>query len=448
MPRDPSLRTRFFPLKPVFRGGARIVWYGFAAGVLLGLNLYLLVVRPAPALPPIPQQSLSRELHHGAEKEAESTLELLQHVLAAPQIPQPLPTPLLALPGIADLQQDKSGAARQAEALASRYGPKHPKLLAAQTLRVEADRALKEGLNKALVVQQDKLDQLRKAPAVVREKTVQDVEKNGSPDLSTLLAGGGGAGIVLSLLWILLRDFLRSPVRSASRLEKHTGFAVLAEIPHIPAASPKDMALYPLRNPTASVANILRAWRFSLFTAVAPRHPGRGRVIAVTGAGHGAGATILAIWLARLAAKAGERVMLIDANYHAPGFQAMLPAPAGDPTFVDYLTQQKGLEEVIRRQDISGMHVILGRAVPNTAHNLLTGPRFQNVLLSLRQVYDLIVIDAPSVERGHGDLAAVASQADHVVIACRWNRTPLASVLGAVQTLGGKSLSFAVTDVE
>ncbi len=80
------------------------------------------------------------------------------------------------------------------------------------------------------------------------------------------------------------------------------------------------------------------------------------------------------------------------------------------------------MEDIINTSDPSGAHIIFGRSIPNSAIDLLSSERTEQLIRSLRKAYDLIIIDSPA-SMAAPDAQALAKLSDTVLYAVHWNKT-------------------------
>ena len=163
-----------------------------------------------------------------------------------------------------------------------------------------------------------------------------------------------------------------------------------------------------------------------------PRLPDHA-ILAVTGTSTGEGVSATALRLARAAAKARQRVILIDCNLHTPSVHHHVPDPAA-PSLIDMLTGQARLAEVVQRDAQTGLHLIPARAVPNTAAGLLQSAPFEKLLQALRDVYDLVILDTPAMAVAV-EARGLCARADHIVYCVARGRTPRQAVLAGLQAI-------------
>jgi len=301
----------------------------------------------------------------------------------------------------------KAALAAQIESLRLRYGPKHPVLvealkqqqaLDAQTADPVKLKALRDKMEKDFI----DLDSAMRSAVLQEQQTPKvdhpfeilplgDVAVTPTPQhLAFKIVVAGAAAFLLSLLYLALRQRWRPVFETGPALRSVFGFSTLATIPGLPRKTCEVLF------PAGVTAEALKALRqeLKLRGGDAPL-----KLITVTASLPAEARTELMIGLGRMAARAGEKVMLLDADLRSPGFPSAFPLKASR-NLVDYLSGQARLDDVIVRTDPSGVHAIFGTAVPNTALDLLSSEKMKTLLLSLREIYDLVLVLAPVSPQG------------------------------------------------
>lgn len=113
----------------------------------------------------------------------------------------------------------------------------------------------------------------------------------------------------------------------------------------------------------------------------------------------------------------GRRVLVIDANFRRPGQHQQFSLPAR-PGLVEVLTGSCDVEAATKGTGEQGVSVLTAGACAGAEPELLERPAFGQLLRSLREQYDLLLIDAPPVFVG-SEAKLVARQADAAVIVVR-----------------------------
>ena len=208
-----------------------------------------------------------------------------------------------------------------------------------------------------------------------------------------LLAGFGvGVGIVL------LRRLRRRGITGAQEIEK-VGLPVFATVGFAADAvnAQKRKGLLPIMaitNPDDLVIEALRSLRTSLHFGMLDA---KTNTILLTSAAPGAGKSFTAVNLATVAAQAGQKVCIVDADLRKGYLRRYFGVEKGTPGLAEFLAKEKTLDEVLIQGPIEGLSLIsTGRYPPNPSE-LLMRAEFENLLLSLNKQFDLIIVDSPPV---------------------------------------------------
>jgi len=260
-------------------------------------------------------------------------------------------------------------------------------------------------------------------------------------------------GMALSLLFgvglVILLEKMRNAFHSAGQIEKATGYPCYALVPLVEKIEPKDIARYVLAKPSSIVAEAVRSLRLVVNLRQA-RGGKRPKVITVTSSFPGEGKTTLACWMALLAAKAGDKALLIDMDLRRPMVHRKFSIK-NDKTVVEYLTDQAELDEVIKTDKKSGLHMMLGRSVPNSALDLVSSRKMAELIDALRDSYDVIIIDSPAC-LAVSDARVLATLSDQTLYGVAWDATPREVVGSGIRQfsdlVGPDALGFVMTCVD
>ena len=173
------------------------------------------------------------------------------------------------------------------------------------------------------------------------------------------------------------------------------------------------------------------------------------RSVAISSAVAAEGKTTVSIGLARSAALAGLRVLLIDCDMRLPAASRAL-APQAEAGLADVLGGKVELKHALIRDIPSGAWVLAARPDGQAAAAGLVGSdAMERLLARVAGDYDLIVLDAaPALALA--ETAALARLADTVLLVARWRVTPVGATRLAFETLrdaGAKVSALALTRV-
>ena len=197
--------------------------------------------------------------------------------------------------------------------------------------------------------------------------------------LGFLVGGLIGVGV------IFLLDVLDRRVKTVEDFERYYHRRALVTLPQrvFTARRPEErsMALEPFRILRSSIE----------FQAPTPE---RARTLVVTSSIASTGKTTVSIYLARAAAVADLRTVVVECDLRRPGLQRHVPIERGGPGLTNVLVGVKRLEDVLVPHEATLDVLPAGPLPPNPAE-LLRGHSMQEVLARLAEMYDMIVLDAP-----------------------------------------------------
>ena len=147
------------------------------------------------------------------------------------------------------------------------------------------------------------------------------------------------------------------------------------------------------------------------------------RVIGLSSALSGEGKSLTSVNLAFALSQLKKRVILIDCDMRRPTLAEKLGI-LKQPGLSSYLTRQCSLDELIQQCGIkdneTAFHVITAGQNPPNPIELLSSERMKNLLESMREEYDYVILDLPPVGEV-SDAMAVAKQTDGILLIVRQN---------------------------
>jgi capsular exopolysaccharide synthesis family protein len=226
-------------------------------------------------------------------------------------------------------------------------------------------------------------------------------------------------GIVIGLLLgfgaAVVRSALDTRIKSRSQLETTFGVPVLGAI-----GRDRKVRSSPLRIYGASHTPLAEAFR-QLRTNVQVLAVDRGhKVILVTSANPGEGRTTTVCNLGLAMAKAGARVVVVDADLRNPSVARYLGIP-DSPGLTDVLEVGLSVESAVHTVGQTLDALPSGLCPPNPSE-LLGSQHMADLLASLRKKYDVVLVDtAPLLPVT--DAAVLALRVDAVLVVTRDGRT-------------------------
>ncbi len=224
------------------------------------------------------------------------------------------------------------------------------------------------------------------------------------------LLAGVAAGVGLAFLF----ENLDSTLYATEEVKSVTGLTILGRIP-VDKSVTKNSRLPLLSNGYSPQYEAYRHLRTNILAAGSDR---RLKTLVATSADGGEGKSTIVANLALTLAKAGRKVMAVDADLRLPSLHALfdLPNQVGLSTV---LCHQAPLADAIQNGDAAGLYVLTSGPQPVNPSELLASSSMKGLIEQLAQDFDLVLIDTPSL-LSVTDAAVLGPLADGVVlIVCR-----------------------------
>jgi len=305
----------------------------------------------------------------------------------------------------------------------ARYTPSHPvyeQLLAQRERLRERLRAMQAEVSALPSTQRDMMNLMREVEIAqatytqlltrAQELSVMGASSVGNVRLIDAARAAGppvaprrtatmGIAAVLGLLlgcgFVLLRNWLRTGILSTAQLEE-LGLPVFGVVGVSAqaqrAAARKDYKILAQTAPTDLTTEALRSLRTSLHFSLSSD---TNRAVAVTSTHPDAGKSFICVNLAFVAAEAGLRVCLIDADLRHGTLRRYFGLPSGQPGLSDLLTGTAPLSAVRHASDIAGLDFIATGRYPPNPSELFMRKAWAGALAELSKDCDLVIVDCP-----------------------------------------------------
>lgn len=250
------------------------------------------------------------------------------------------------------------------------------------------------------------------------------------------------ASIFLGVVLVFAIEQLDAGFRSMEQIEKLSGHPALGLMPDIKKKI--DPIQFVLDEPVSAYAESLRNLHVSLSLSDVDNPP---KVILMTSAGAEEAKTTTSISLARLLARAGHKVIVIDCDLRKPSVHERMGLPR-KPGLVELLANKEGAKSVIQKDDASGADVIVAGERAASPPDLLGSGHMKQLLAELSKEYDLVILDS-SPTLAVTDSRVLARFADKVVFVIRWEKTRREAALLGIKQIkeAGGDLAGAVLSV-
>lgn len=243
-------------------------------------------------------------------------------------------------------------------------------------------------------------------------------------------------------------EHLDGGFRSVNQLESVTGIGALGLVPAVNNLLKGGM--YPhhlvVNRPNSLFSEAVRTVRTAIMLSNLDRPP---KTVLFTSTVSGEGKTSTALAIAVMAARSGQRSLIIDCDLRHPSLHVQLGQTNGIG-LCDYLTGNANLDEVIEIDPTSGVHYVTPGSRPPNASDVLGSDRMKELLEQLREAYDMIILDTPPV-LAVADALVLVRMVDKTVYVVRWEKTrrdTAISGLKMVAEAGANLAGVALTQVD
>ena len=228
--------------------------------------------------------------------------------------------------------------------------------------------------------------------------------------------GCGAIGVVMREM--ARRDFISAAIR-------HAGINILVSLPYLPRMKRQQERMrFAYEEAVQSLATTIMA-------ASVGNQPIRS--VMVTSAFAGEGKTMTSTALFYSLAEAGCRVALVDADFRRPSVARALGLEDG-PGITELLRDDLPLSTVLVVHEKTGGVVLRAGQSDTPPHWVVTRPAFRKLMDDLKQTMDIVIIDTGPVMQV-SDPLRIAQMCDATIAVCEWKRTRVADLEALVLRL-------------
>lgn len=252
-------------------------------------------------------------------------------------------------------------------------------------------------------------------------ETAEPALEPSRPQRAKAMAMALGLGLFAGAGLTFLREWQDQRLRSTDEIAALLGLPVLGVVPAMSGArGPAHVSGQRVRDdPDSREAEAFRTLRTAVFFGV-PRD--EARTIVVTSPAPGEGKSTVISNLAIAMAQAGQKVLVIDADFRRPMQHKIFRLDRQARGMSAVLAGQVSLEQAIEHSGIDNLDLLTcGPDVPNPAE-IIGSQAFNNVVRRLAEEYDRVLIDSPPVA-AVTDPLILAAQCDATILVLRAERS-------------------------
>lgn len=243
--------------------------------------------------------------------------------------------------------------------------------------------------------------------------------------------GGLSGGVALAFAL----NYLDPSLRTIEQVEQRTGVGVVASVPLVKSRGPVSggagMNLPAVSDRRGVVAEAFRTMRATL-AMISGRD--KHRVFLITSAIPGEGKTFTSSNFSATLAQQGFRTLLIDADLRKPSVSKLFFNENIKPGLSEVLMGATPLDEAIVPTQVENLSVLPAGGIAPNPSELLAQPQFGEMVRSLKDRYDRIVIDSSPVLAVRDPLL-LAKSVDACCLIVRAGRSPSKASVQAIRLL-------------
>lgn len=256
---------------------------------------------------------------------------------------------------------------------------------------IERQQQIKEGLY-LLLLQKREESAISLAMTANKARVIDlafTFKKPESPKKMIALLASIVFGILLPFTYIYLKELFNNTIESSKDISKRTSIAIISEIPRL---GRKENPLIQM-NDVSPIAEAFRILVTNL-NFVLPKKDSA-KIILITSSTKGEGKTFVSSNMAIALASPKRKVLLIGSDIRNPQLQRYDPTKFGAIGLTEYLSMNVTSAKEITHQSPFSLYcdIIYSGNIPPNPIDLLENGKYQELIDSLRDQYDYIIVD-------------------------------------------------------
>ncbi|MGA2464014.1 MAG: polysaccharide biosynthesis tyrosine autokinase [Thermodesulfobacteriota bacterium] len=254
--------------------------------------------------------------------------------------------------------------------------------------------------------------------------------------LNLLLAAVVGLFLGVGLAFFL--EYLDNTVKTPEDVEqliRLPAFGMVPEISYERRRRVESGTSYPVElitfgHPKSMLSEAYRNIRTSILLSFSERPP---KSIAISSPNPAEGKTTTVINTAIALSQTGVQVLLIDADMRKPRIHKIFREENG-AGLSNFLSGNAALDSVIKKSDIPNLYYIPSGPIPPNPSELIGSKLFKNMMESLGERFDHILLDSPPV-LGFADAIILSTSVEGVILVVSGGKTPRETLQRAKEVL-------------
>lgn len=244
---------------------------------------------------------------------------------------------------------------------------------------------------------------------------------------------GALAGLAAAALLILAYGSLNATVMGRDDFQRISNAAYLGALPVVPSKKRTNAAAQIVNLKTVNSRNYREAFRTVSSRVNKALKQNNYRVLMVSSAIPSEGKTTVSFNLATALSDLQHKVLLIDCDLRSPSLYRMLKQKECEG-ITEWYNGEAELSQIIHSVTADKLDVIFAGQATNDSAEILGSDKFKQLLTSLRNEYDLIVLDTPPCSM-LADATELSTQADCFAMVVKQDYASRDSVISGLNNL-------------
>jgi len=241
-------------------------------------------------------------------------------------------------------------------------------------------------------------------------------------------------GVGLAFFFEYLDNTVKTP-EDVEQLIRLPSFGMVPEISNERRRRLEKGVSYPVElitfgHPKSMLSEAYRNIRTSLLLSSPEKPPKR---VAITSPNPSEGKTTTAINTAIALSQTGAQVLVIDSDMRKPRIHKIFAVENG-AGLSSFLSGQGELDSIVKKTNVPNLYYIPSGPIPPNPSELLGSNLFKNMMESLEERFDHIVLDSPPV-LGFADSMILSTLVDGVILVISGGKTPRETLQRAKEIL-------------
>ncbi len=214
------------------------------------------------------------------------------------------------------------------------------------------------------------------------------------PSTKILYMGAFALGLILSFIFIMIKYLVYDEINSLNELERITHLPIIGSISRLRTSIAKKTGVIVFEKPRSQISEAFRTLRTGLnFMGI---NEGK-NIISITSSTSGEGKTFVAVNLAAILAISNKKSIILDLDMRKPRAQYAFNVESDGEGISAILSGNAQWEDCVHKTKNENLHFIPSGVIPPNPAELLESSYFTQLLLDLKQEYDIILLDTPPI---------------------------------------------------